>query len=167
MKTVEHLANTAVTDIRIRKMTDADIPACMAILEAWNMAPRPPSTETPEPERTGIDVANGFVAHLAGRIVGTCSYIVHSPELAETASLAVDPSMKGSGVGFMLQQARLDEMRGRGIRHVRTETDRPETIGWYVDRFGYRVVGTVPKKHAFSLRDTDRWTVLELELAMI
>lgn len=154
-------------DIVIRKMRDSDVPACMAILESWNMAPRPPSADTPEPERTGIDVANGFVAEVDARIVGTCGYIVHSAELAETASLAVDPSFKGGGVGFLLQQARLDEMRQRGIRRVRTETDRPDTIRWYVERFGYRVVGTAPKKHAFSLAEVNHWTVLELDLTAI
>ncbi|MBK8121226.1 MAG: GNAT family N-acetyltransferase [Sulfuritalea sp.] len=153
-----------MSEVRIRKMRDEDLPACMAILESWNMAPRPPSGDTPKPERTGIDVANGFVAEVDGRIVGTCGYIVHSPECAETASLAVDRSFKGGGVGFLLQSARLDEMRRRGIRRVRTETDRPETIRWYVERFGYRIVGTTPKKHAFSLEDVDCWTVLELDL---
>lgn len=150
--------------IRIRKMREEDLPECMAILASWNMAPRPPSDDMPDPERTGIEVANGFVAEADGRIVGTCSYIVHSPRLAETASLAVDRNFKGGGVGFLLQQARLDEMRDRGIATVRTETDRPETIRWYVERFGYRIVGSSPKKHAFSLADVDHWTVLELDL---
>lgn len=150
--------------IRIRKMREEDVPACMAILETWNMAPRPPSDDAPAPERTGIEVANGFVAEAEGRIVGTCGYIVHSADLAETASLAVDPACKGGGVGRLLQQARLDEMRERGIRTVRTETDRPDTIRWYVEKFGYRVVGTNPKKHAFSLAGVDYWTVLELDL---
>jgi N-acetylglutamate synthase-like GNAT family acetyltransferase len=154
-----------MSDICIRKMRDDDVPACMAILESWNMAPRPPSDDIPEPERTGIDVGNGFVAEVDGRIVGTCGYIVHSPELAETASLAVVPLFKGSGVGLLLQRARLDEMRRRGIRRVRTETDRPDTVRWYVKRFGYRIVGTTPKKHAFSREDVDYWTVLELDLA--
>jgi hypothetical protein len=48
---------------------------------------------------------------------------------------------------------------------VRTETDRPDTVRWYVKRFGYRIVGTTPKKHAFSREDVDYWTVLELDLA--
>jgi len=154
-----------MTAIGIRKMREEDLPACMAILDRWNMAPRPPSADTPDPERSGIEVANGFVAEAEGRIVGTCSYIVHSADLAETASLAVDPACKGGGVGHLLQQARLDEMRERGIKTVRTETDRPETIRWYVERFGYRIVGTNPKKHDFSLPDVDHWTVLELDLA--
>lgn len=153
-----------MSDICIRKMRDEDLPACMAILESWNMAPRQPSDEIPDPERTGIDVANGFVAEAEGRIVGTCSYIVHSPELAETASLAVDPLLRERDAGLLLQRARLDEMRRRGIRRVRTETDRPETVRWYVNRFGYTIVGTTPKKHKFSREDIDFWTVLELDL---
>lgn len=150
--------------VTIRKMRSEDVPACMAILQRWNMAPQPPSIDVPEPERSGIDVANGFVAEEGGRIVGTCSYIIHSPVLAETASLAVDPGYKGSGVGFLLQQARLEEMRSRGIHRVRTETDRPETIRWYIERFGYSIVGTAKKRHTFSLADIDHWTILELEL---
>lgn len=154
-----------MSDICIRKMREEDLPACMVILENWNMAPRPPSNDAPEPERNAIEIANGFVAEVDQRIVGTCGYLVHSAVLAETASLAVDPAFTGAGVGFMLQQARLDEMRRRGIRTVRTETDRPETIRWYVERFGYRMVGSNPKKHSFSLTDVDHWTVLELDLS--
>ena len=153
-----------MSNIRIRKMRDADLSACMDILQSWNMAPRQPSEDTPDPERTGIDVANGFVAEAEGRIVGTCSYIVHSAEFAETASLAVDPLFKGVGAGLLLQRARLNEMRRRGIRRVRTETDRPETIRWYVKRFGYTIIGTTPKRHKFSREDVDFWTVLELDL---
>ncbi len=56
-------------------------------------------------------------------------------------------------------------MRRRGVRRVRTETDRPATVRWYVRRFGYRIVGTNPKKHVFSRPDVDHWTVLNLDLA--
>ncbi len=56
-------------------------------------------------------------------------------------------------------------MRRRGVRRVRTETDRPATVRWYVRRFGYRIVGNNPKKHVFSRPDVDHWTVLNLDLA--
>ena len=134
---------------------------CYMCLKKWNMAPRVGDADA---ERSGIEVPHSFVAEIAGRIVGTCSYLLLAAGVAETASLAVDPTFKGKGVGFRLQQARLDEMRARGIRKVRTETDRPETISWYVERFGYRIVGINPKKHDFSLSDVDTWTVLELDL---
>jgi predicted N-acetyltransferase YhbS len=151
--------------VQVRKMREADLPEVLRILALWNMAPRPPSVEVPDPERTTIDVANGFVAEADGRIVGTCSYFLLGDGWAETASLAVDPAPQFAGVGVLLQEARLAEMRRRGVRRVRTETDRPATVRWYVRRFGYRVVGTNPKKHAFSLPDVDVWTVLELDLA--
>jgi amino-acid N-acetyltransferase len=149
-------------DVTIRKMTPDDLEAAFQILDMWGMAPR---SDLEDAERSGIEIDNSFVAQARdGQIVGVASYIVHSSELAETASLAVDPDVRGSGLGYRLQRARLEEMRGRGIKRVRTETDRPETVDWYVRKFGYRVVGSNPKKHPFSLPDVHEWTVLELEL---
>jgi len=154
-----------MTEVVIRKMRQQDMDAAMDLLQIWNMAPRPPSDDEPEVERSALDVTNSFVAELDGRIVGVCSYIFMDEEgWAETASLAVDKSLLKNGVGFRLQQARLDEMRARGIRKVRSESDRSETIQWYVKCFGYRVVGSNPKKHNFSLPHVDSWTILELDL---
>ena len=151
-------------DIHIRKMVPSDMEQAVALLARWNMAPMAASPECPDPERSGIAVANSFVAVDGERIVGVASYLMLGEGQAETASLAVDPDCKGAGVGYRLQRARLKEMKEKGVRRVRTETDRPETIRWYVDRFGYRVVGKNKKKHPFSLPDVDYWTVLELDL---
>ncbi len=148
----------------IRKMQPEDLPAVMAILSQWNMAPR---SDLENAERSEVVVENTFVAEREigfGGIVGVASYILHSDDLAETASLAVAPDMKGKGIGYQLQMARLTELKQRGIKTVRTETDRPETIAWYIKKFNYRKVGRNPKKHRFSLPDVDFWTVLELEL---
>lgn len=150
-----------VSDVRIRKMRPDDVPAARAILREWNMAPREDELDA---ERSEIRVENSFVAEEEGRVVGTASYIVHGPELGETASLAVDPGHRGHGIGARLQRARLEEMYERGIRTVRTETDRPATVSWYVEKFGYEKAGSAPKKHDFSLEDVDEWTVLELDL---
>lgn len=149
---------------QVRKMRQDDLPGALRVLTLWNMAPRPPSAEIPDPERSTIEIANAFVAEAEGRIVGTCSYFLLGDGWAETASLAVEREPRFAGIGVQLQQARLDEMRRRGVRRVRTETDRPATIRWYIGRFGYRIVGTNPKKHAFGLPDVDHWTVLELDL---
>lgn len=148
-------------DVRIRKMDEDDLPEVRELLEAWNMAPR---EDDPEAERSAIRVENSFVAEADRKIVGTASYIVHGPRTAETASLAVHPEHTGRGIGHRLQVARLEEMASRGIRTVRTETDRPRTVRWYVEKFGYRTTGTVPKKHDFSHPEIDEWTVLELDL---
>jgi 3-keto-5-aminohexanoate cleavage enzyme len=154
-----------MTEVLLRKMTAGDVDAAMRILDVWNMAPVPASAENPDPERSGIDIKNAFVALCGDQIAGVASYIDLSADVAETASLAVDPQFKGKGIGYRLQAARLSEMKKRGFSRVRTETDRPETIEWYIRKFGYRIVGKNPKKHAFSLPDVDCWTVLELELS--
>lgn len=148
-------------DVIIRPMRESDVPAALAILKQWNMDPRP---EEPNAERSELDVARSFVAERDGKIMGTASYIVLEPGSAETASLAVEPGSRGLGLGYRLQAARLEAMWEQGIRHVRTETDRPETVQWYIDRFGYQPTGTIPKKHDFSVSGIERWTVLELDL---
>jgi N-acetylglutamate synthase-like GNAT family acetyltransferase len=156
------MSEGAATDrIEIRPMRPEDLPAAMAVLERWNMAPLAGRADA---ERSEIVVENSFVAERAGRVVGTASYLMLGEGVAETASLAVDPQSRGSGLGYRLQVARLEAMWRRGVRHVRTEADRPETIRWYTEKFGYRRVGTNPKKHAFSLPDVDEWVVLELDL---
>lgn len=148
----------------IRKMLVEDFDAAMKILDQWNMAPVAPSDNIENPERSGLDIKRSFIAEDNGKIVGVCSYIVHNPELAETASMAVDPSCRGQGVGYLLQRARLTEMKENGIHTVHTETDREDTINWYIRKFGYVRVGSNPKKHDFSLPDVDEWTVLQLDL---
>ncbi|MBW2420704.1 MAG: GNAT family N-acetyltransferase [Deltaproteobacteria bacterium] len=151
-------------EIAIRKMKPSDLEQAIAVLENWNMAPRP---EEPDAERSGIEVDHAFVALDGNRVIGMASYLLLSEKEAETASLAVDPDYKGQGIGYRLQVARLSEMRARGIERVHTETDRPETIRWYIEKFGYRKVGANLKKHDFSLSDVDHWTVLELDLSKV
>lgn len=145
--------------VTVRKMCPEELASALELLDQYNMAPR---SDLVDAERSGFDIENSFVAVADGRVVGVASYIIHSPHFAETASLAVHRDCLGMGVGYSLQQARLAEMRSRGIRKVRTEADRPETIRWYIEKFGYTEAGTNPKKHDFSLSDVDHWTVLEL-----
>ena len=147
--------------IQIRPMRGADVSAAMEVLDAWNMAPTP---DRPDAERSGIILENAYVAEHDGRVVGTAGWFAISDTVAETASLAVNPDYLGLGIGFRLQEARLASMRARGFRTVRTETDRPATIKWYIEKFGYRIIGSNPKKHTFSLLEIDEWTVLEMDL---
>jgi predicted N-acetyltransferase YhbS len=116
------------------------------------------------PEPTGLGPEHTFVALAEGRVVGVASFILHTGQRAETASFAVDPAWRRRGIGERLQRARLAELRALGVRHVRTEADRPEAIDFYVRKFGYKVTGTAPKKHDFSLPEVREWTVLTLEL---
>ena len=156
--------NWAATRAVIRKMRADDLEAVMDILGKWNMAPIIASASQPTPEREHVETDNTFVADLRGRLVGVASYLVRGDGRAETASLAVDPEFLGCGIGYRLQESRLEDMRARGIRHLRTESDRPEVIHWYVNKFGYRITGENPKKHPFGRLDRDYWTILELDL---
>lgn len=149
--------------IEIRKMQTFDFEQVMNLLARWNIAPMAPSRNVPLPERTEVIVDNSYVAQDDGRIVGVCSFIQHSPLLGEGASLAVDPAYHGRGVGDKLALAVRREMFARGIRTIRSETDRPETVRWLIGR-GHRVVGTVPKRHAFGSPEITEWTVLEFDL---
>jgi GNAT superfamily N-acetyltransferase len=148
----------------IRKMRVEDTAPAMALLSQWNIAPVQASSSIPQPERDHLELDNTFVAILRGKLVGVASWLRIDATHAETASLAVDRDFIGCGVGRKLQEARIAEMRSKGIVQVRTEADRPDVIRWYIDKFGYRVVGTNQKKHAFSLVEQDYWTVLELQL---
>jgi predicted N-acetyltransferase YhbS len=156
--------NAEALTISMRTLRDEDFARVVEILGAWGMAPVEPSVDLPQPERSGLASGRTLVAESDGRIVGVASYVVESPRLAVTESLAVDPAWVGSGVAEALHGERLAILRALGIEIVRTEADRPRTIAWYVKRFGYRVVGTVPKKHVFSLPDVAFWTLLELDL---
>src|SRR5262245_44277794 len=110
------------TDVLIRKMRETDRHAAMDILSHWNMAPRPPTADVPNPERADLVVENSFVAIADGAVVGVASYILHRDRTAETASLAVAPAWLGSLVGEQLHDARLAEMQTRGVECVRTES---------------------------------------------
>ena len=156
--------NWAATKAVIRKLAPDDTTAVMQLLGRWNMAPIQPSADIPTPERDRLEAENTFVATLKERIVGVASYLILGNGWAETASLAVAPEYLGCGIGSQLQEARLGEMRSKGITHVRTESDRPEVIRWYIDKFGYRLVGQQAKKHNFGRNDCDHWTILELHL---
>jgi predicted N-acetyltransferase YhbS len=148
----------------VRRMRAADHDAAVAILAAWNMAPVAPSAAQPESECAALEPARSFVATADGEIAGVASYERVEGSLAHTQVLAVAPRWRGAGIGRMLQDARLAELKALGVETVRTASDRPEVIDWYQRHYGYRRAGTRPKRHAFGLAEVDRWTVLELDL---
>jgi len=156
--------NWKATEIRIRPMVEEDTPEVRGLLAQWNMEPKNATRTGVRPERDHIEVGNTFVAILRDRLVGVGSFLMIDDGHAETASLAVSPDLLGCGIGFRLQERRLEEMRARGVRHVRTEADRPGVIRWYIEKFGYRKTGTIPKRHAFGDSSRSHWTLLELDL---
>jgi N-acetylglutamate synthase-like GNAT family acetyltransferase len=152
--------------IEIRKMQASDTEQVLKLLGHWNIAPVAPSAEVPVPERSEIPIDNTYVATDGDLIVGVCSFYQHSPVLGEAGSLAVDPAYHRRGVGDHLGLAIRRAMYARGIRTMRSESDRPETIKWLVGR-GHRIVGTVPKRHSFGSPEVSEWTVLEFDLGSL
>lgn len=69
--------------------------------------PANPETQTPDPNQT---------------VVGVCGLSVVWANLAEVASLAVDKSQRGKGLGKQLVQTVLDEAKQLGIPRVMTLT---------------------------------------------
>ena len=161
---IDEAARNPTMQIVIRRMRADDLDRVTAILAGWNMAPIPASVTLPDPEVPAIPVDTTFVALVNGMIAGVASYVLAGNDRGQTLVLAVDRAHRKIGIGARLQSARLAEMKAKGITSVRTETDRPEAIEWYVQKFGCRVVGSKPKKHPFSLEGVDHWTVLELDL---
>ncbi len=149
----------------VRKMRASDMDAVLSLLDEANMVPVAPSAEIPEPEVSELVVEHTFVAEIGTEVVGVASYFVHSRTACETGSFAVRRRMRGRGIGYLLQCARLQEMKARGMTRVITQTDIPANIEWFVRRFGYTKVGRNMKRHSFGDPAIDHWIVLELDLA--
>jgi len=156
----------ATMTVILRDMKPADLDQVLALLAHWNLAPIAPSAEIPHPERTEFAVENATVAVDGGRIVGVNSFLPLSSTVAEGASFAVAPEYRRQGIGKLLIAANRRRMYRKGFRTLRSEADRPEVIRMLLER-GHRLVGTVPKRHAFGAADVDHWTVLELDLTKV
>jgi GNAT superfamily N-acetyltransferase len=147
------------TTVVIEPACETDLPEIMAVLETANMH-HIPSLEMPT-----FDLACAFVARLDRRVVGVAGYKVLSATEAKTTLLAVLPGARRHGIGRKLQERRMDVLAARGVRTLTTNADRPETIAWYENHFGYAKVGTLPKLHSFGLAEVGEWTTLETDLA--
>lgn len=146
-------------------MRASDMEPVLSLLDEANMVPLAPSRTIPEPEVSELIVDNTFVAEIDDEVVGVASYFVHSRSVCETGSFAVRQRLRGSGIGYLLQCARLHEMQRRGMTKVITQTDIASNVAWFKRRFGYREVGRNMKRHSFGDPAIDHWIVLELDLA--
>ncbi len=146
------------TSVLIEPARQADLPEIMAVLKTANMH------HIPSPEMPEFDLACAFVARMTGRVVGVAGYKVLSADEAKTTLLAVLPETRRNGIGRKLQERRMDELAALGVRTLTTNADRPDTIVWYENHFGYVRVGTLPKLHSFGLENVSEWTTLETDL---
>ena len=90
------------------------------------------------------DVQEFLVASArGGEVVGCVALHVMWEDLAEVRTLAVDPSMKGTGVGHLLLERLLDRARELGVRRVFCLTFEVE----FFTRHGFREIDGIPVKH--------------------
>jgi amino-acid N-acetyltransferase len=78
-----------------------------------------------------------------GEVVGCGALHVLWEDLAEIRTLAVDPKMKGEGVGHALLERLLDRARALGVRRLFCLTFEVEFFG----RHGFREIDGIPVEH--------------------
>ena len=144
----------------IRPARKNDYEDMLKVLEPANMH-YVPSEEMPE-----LDWHMCFVAERAKdkTIVGMSGWKMTGPKSSKTTLMAVLPECRGYNVGHMLQTVRMVAAYYSGAEIMVTNADRPETIEWYIRKFGYNKIGHIPKVHEFGLPDVDEWTTLETDL---
>lgn len=135
-----------------------DLQDILLVMRPWNMH------HVPSPEMPSLDLDHMFVARVAGRIVGAAGYKLLSSTHGKTTLMAVLPEFTAAGIGRALQDARLQAMVAVGVTTVTTNADRPASIRWYKEHYGYREVGTLRKLHSFGSPEADTWTTLEMDL---
>jgi N-acetylglutamate synthase-like GNAT family acetyltransferase len=72
------------------------------------------------------NIGHFLVQLISDRIVGCLSLEKYSADLAEIRSIAVDPEVRGSGIGAKLLDFALQEARKRSIARVFAVTHAPE-----------------------------------------
>lgn len=149
------------SNYRIRFARYYEIPAIIELMKPYNMH------HIPSPEMGPLDYKCFIVAEQNGQLMGAAGYTFLSDDIGKTTLMAVRPDCTGIGLGKKLQTRRMQILRGLGCVKIITNADRPETIAWYKQHFGYREIGRLPKIHSFGLNDIPEWTTLEADLTTI
>ncbi len=147
-------------DIEIRRPVAEHWTAMLAVLESRNFH-HIGSVEMPE-----FPLSDCLIALVDGEVRGVGGWRILSETEAKTTLLAVHPDWAFLGLGLKLQSARLQVMKGMGIKSVTTNTDDPRVVRWLEKRHGFVRTGeTVPKEADFGNSDVTHWTTLRVEWA--
>ena len=149
------------SNYKIRFARFQEIPAIIELMRPYNMH------HIPSPEMGPLDHKCFIVAEQNGQLLGAAGYTFLSDDVGKTTLMAVRPDCTKMGLGRKLQTRRMQILRGLGCVKIITNADRPETISWYKQHFGYREIGKLPKIHSFGLNDVAEWTTLEADLTTI
>lgn len=102
-----------------------------------------------------------FLALDEGAVCGVALVKRHFPESAELALIAVDPGLRGSGIGRRLVQSVEDDLAAQGCRLLEVHTVGPsyEHDGYAETRAFYEALGFLPM-HEFTGLDWDGPTLV-------
>lgn len=153
--------STSEFGYKIRFARPREIPDIIELMRPYNMH------HIPSPEMGPLDYKCFIVAEQDGHLIGTAGYAFLSDDVGKTTLMAVRPDCTKMGLGKILQTKRMQILRSLGCTKIITNTDRPETIAWYKQHFGYREIGKLLKIHSFSLEDVPEWTTLEADLTNV
>ncbi|WP_182887951.1 amino-acid N-acetyltransferase [Microbispora sp. H10885] len=102
--------------VMVRRARTPDVRAIRRLVDAYSgVGPRllKKSTVT-----LYEDVQEFWVAEIGGEVVGCGALHVLWEDLAEIRTVAVDPAVRGGGVGYRIVASLIDAARGLGVRRV-------------------------------------------------
>lgn len=142
--------------VRIRKATEADIPAVVRLLRELFVnelrhgydptldANFPATPFVRERYRSSLRarLRTLLVAESRGRVVGYCYGVISAPlrfrkgrpRVAELVHLVVDPKTRGRGVGTALIEAFLEWTRAKGVTRAKLVVSAPNRRAWTLYR---------------------------------
>ena len=150
-------------DVIVRHARTTDVPAIRALVDRYageQILLDKPTVALYE------DVQEFWVAEGEGELVGCGALHVLWDDLAEVRTLAVDPSVRGSGVGSRLLAQLLDTARSLGIQRVFVLTFEVD----FFARHGFREIeGTPvePEVYQELLRSMDEGVAEFLDLEKV
>jgi len=114
-----------VDNVQIRNLQKNDADEISRIYAAITMKPADPDFKRVVEEHAQRDHEACFVAELKGKVVGfMISYILTAgfgmPKSAWIATLGVDPSFMGQGIGETLAEEILNHYKAQGVENVYT-----------------------------------------------
>jgi amino-acid N-acetyltransferase len=123
--------------VTVRRATTADVPSIRRLVDTYSVDRRLLSKAT---VALYEDVPEFRVAQRAGAVVGCGALHVMWQDLAEIRTLAVDPALRGHGVGGRLVRELLAEARRLGVARVFVLTFERE----FFARFGFAQIDGAP-----------------------
>jgi amino-acid N-acetyltransferase len=101
--------------VEVRRARTGDVPAIRALIDLHTADRRLLSKAT---VTLYEDLQEFFVAISDGRVVGCGALHVLWADLAEVRTVAVDPALRGTGVGSLLLRRLLDQARALDVQRV-------------------------------------------------